>query len=66
MANRKNHPGSLDRRGDGYRWRVSIGGERHTETFHTDARTEAAKRARERYRELEARYERQQGDCPAR
>ena len=54
----KNYPGNLLRRGTGYRWRVCVGGERHAETFHTSNRTEAAKRARERYRELEARHER--------
>ena len=54
----KNYPGNLLRRGTAYRWRVCVGGERITETFHTNTRTDAAKRARERYRELEARHER--------
>ncbi|MCZ6858221.1 MAG: tyrosine-type recombinase/integrase [Gemmatimonadetes bacterium] len=58
MANRKNHPGSLDRRGDGYRWRVSLGGQRHLETFPTTEKRTAAKWARERYRELEGKHER--------
>ena len=54
----KNYPGNLLQRGTTYRWRVCVGGERHTETFHATNVTDAAKRARERYRELEARHER--------
>ena len=52
------YPGNLLRRGRGYLWRVCVGGERHAETFRTSTITEAAKCARERYRELEARHER--------
>ena len=43
MANKKNHPGNLERRGDGYRWRVCIGGQRHTETFMTTDKKTATK-----------------------
>ena len=52
----KNYPGNLLRRGRGYLWRVGVGGERHAETFRTRNLSEAAKCARERYRELEARH----------
>ena len=61
---RRTYPGSLERRGDALRWRVSIGGERHRETFPTNDAKEAARWARERYRELEAKVERRQQGLP--
>ena len=58
MAKRKNYPGNLEKRGNAYRWRVCVGGQRYRETLHTTTRKEAEKRARERYREIEKRAER--------
>ena len=64
MPKRRTYPGSLERRGDVLRWRVSIGGERHRETFPTTDVREASKWARERYRELEKRVERKHQGLP--
>jgi integrase len=55
---RKNYPGNLTKEGRGFRWRVCVGGERHSETLYASTHTEAVKRARERHRELRGRHER--------
>ncbi len=64
MAKRKNYPGNLEKRGNAYRWRVCVGGQRYHETLHIATRKEAEKRAGERYRELEKRAERYRGGFP--
>ena len=61
---RRAYPGSLERRGAAFRWRVCVGGQRHRETFPTTSPKEAAKWARERYRELEKRVERHTQGLP--
>lgn len=61
---RRAYPGSLERRGAAFRWRVCVGGQRHRETFPTTSPKEAAKWARERYRELEKRVERHAQGLP--
>ena len=58
MARRRTYPGSFEKRGKTYRWRVCVGGKRHRETFHTTNRKEAEKLARERYRALSEQAER--------
>lgn len=63
-SKRKNYPGNFERRGNTLRWRVCVGAERHRETFPTTNPKEAAKWARERYRELEKRVERKHQGLP--
>lgn len=55
---RRNYPGSFEKRGNTFRWRVCVGGRRYRETFHTTNRKEAEKIARERYRALSEQVER--------
>ena len=54
----KRYPGSIDRRGDSYRVRLSIGGERFRFTIPTTDRRAAERFAREKARELMARHQR--------
>lgn len=63
MTRSDSYPGSLDRRPSGsWRWRVSIDGERHNETFDEDlSEREAASKARDRYKVLEAQTARGEG-----
>lgn len=60
MPRSDTYPGSLDRRPSGsWRWRVSINGERTTETWDADlSDDEAARKARERYDQLAAQVRR--------
>jgi hypothetical protein len=55
MAKRKMYPGNLEKRGNAYRWRACVGGQRFRETFHVTSGKEAEKLVRERHRELEKR-----------
>jgi site-specific recombinase XerD len=48
----RNHPGTIDRRGDTFRVRLLLGGKRYTFTLHTTDRHEAERFARTRYEEL--------------
>lgn len=63
MPRTDSYPGSLDRRASGsWRWRVSIGGERRTETWEEGlTEAEAARKARERYDQLAAQVARGDG-----
>ena len=58
MARRKNHPGSIDKRGATYRLRMSLG--RRTHRFHLRGvtRPEAEQFAREKHRELLRQHQR--------
>jgi len=63
MPRTDSFPGSLDRRASGsWRWRVSVAGERHAETWDADLSTrEAERKARTRYNLLEAQSARGEG-----
>lgn len=63
MPRSDTYPGALDRRASGsWRWRASIHGERHTETWRGDlTEEEAARKARERYNTLRAQVARGDG-----
>ena len=61
---RKTYPGSIDRHGNGYRWRVSVGGKRHTYRFRTTNQKEAETLARSTYAEFQKRAEREQAGLP--
>ena len=53
MAKRKkNHPGSIDQRGDTYRLRMSVGGSSHSFNLKGVTRHEAEQFAREKHQEL--------------
>jgi integrase/recombinase XerD len=56
---KKSFPGSLDQRGETYRWRVHIGGRYRSFTFETTVRRDAERCARDKYRELEKEVERE-------
>ena len=43
---------------------MSVGGKRHRETFRTTNHKEAEKLARERYRELEKKFDRRRAGLP--
>jgi len=59
MGRNKKAPGSFDRRGRGWRWRVCVGGQYHTYTIRTTKRTEAEAWARKKYEVLERQARRQ-------
>lgn len=61
---RTTYPGALDRRGSGFRWRVSFGGKRRTVTLRTTDQKEAERFARSEYAELQKRVEREQAGLP--
>ncbi|HKJ71985.1 MAG TPA: hypothetical protein VKA55_09565, partial [Gammaproteobacteria bacterium] len=52
MGREAGHPGSIDRRGDSFRVRFSVYGERHSFTLPGVSRAEAIDFARTKYREL--------------
>jgi site-specific recombinase XerD len=58
MGRNKKAPGSFDRRGRGWRWRVCVGGKYHTFTIPTTNRREAERWARGKYPELERQHAR--------
>lgn len=62
---RKTYPGHMDRPGRAYRWRVSVGGKRHTFSLHTTDRREAEHFARTKYAELSRQVERQREGLPS-
>ncbi|MCZ6918294.1 MAG: tyrosine-type recombinase/integrase [Gemmatimonadetes bacterium] len=61
---RKDYPGCLDRHGNGYRWRVSVGGTRHVLTLRTSDRKEAVRFVRSKHVELETDAERDAEGMP--
>lgn len=58
MARNKKAPGHFERRGQGYRWRVCIGGTYHRFTVKTTDREEAERWARKKYDDLDRQNER--------
>ena len=58
MARRKNHPGSIDKRRETYRLRMSVGGRTHCFHLRGVTRPEAEQFAREKHRELLRQHQR--------
>lgn len=58
MARNKKAPGSFERRGHAWRWRVCVGGAYHRFTFRTTERQEAERCARREYEKLDRQAER--------
>jgi site-specific recombinase XerD len=58
MAPNKKAPGHFERRGRGWRWRVSVGGQYHRFTIRTTDRKEAETWARGKFAELDRRQQR--------
>ena len=52
MARRKNHPGSIDKRGDTYRLRLTVGGRTHAFNLKNVTRGDAEGFARKKHQEL--------------
>ncbi len=63
---RKTYPGSIDRHGNGYRWRVCVGGRRHIFTFHTANQKEAERVARSEFAKLSKQADRELQGLPGR
>lgn len=64
MGRRKNHPGSISRRGPSYRVRLCVAGERRYFTLNGVTRSEAESFARNKYQELQEEAERRSAGLP--
>lgn len=63
---RKTYPGALDKRGNSYRWRVCVGGKRHTFLFRTANQKEAERVARSEFAILSKHADRERQGLPGR
>jgi len=64
MARRRTYPGSIDQRGDSFRVRLCVGGQRYSRTLHGVTRTQAERHAREKHRELDQKARRRKNGLP--
>src|SRR5574341_906444 len=64
MARNKKAPGHFERRGDGIRWRVCVGGQRQYFTLDTTDRETAEAWAREKFEELLGQHQRRTDGLP--
>jgi integrase len=64
VAKRRNYPGSIEKRGDSYRVRLCVAGQRYRKTLHSVSRAEAEQFARERYQVLRGRALREKRGLP--
>ena len=64
MPRRKAYPGTIEKRGDAFRVRIRLGGDRYTYTVHADRLADVEEFARVKHAELTAQQKRQQLGLP--